>query len=70
VVEETLQFVENELMDQTGAFYSSLDADSNNAESHLEEGAYYKKLSETIFRFLKNTIILTVTVYGKTVNTI
>ncbi len=41
VVIQTLQFVENELTDTTGAFYSSLDADSDNAEGHLEEGAYY-----------------------------
>ena len=41
VVIQTLQFVKNELMDKTGAFYSSLDADSDNAEGHLEEGAYY-----------------------------
>ncbi len=41
VVEETLNFVANELTDTTGAFYSSLDADSNNAQGHLEEGAYY-----------------------------
>ncbi len=41
VVQETLAFVENELMDPTGAFYASLDADSKNAEGHLEEGAYY-----------------------------
>ncbi len=41
VVLQTLQFVENELTDSTGAFYSSLDADSNNAQGHLEEGAYY-----------------------------
>ena len=41
VVIQTLQFVENELTDSTGAFYSSLDADSNNAQGHLEEGAYY-----------------------------
>ena len=41
VVNQTLQFVENELTDPTGAFYSSLDADSDNAIGHLEEGAYY-----------------------------
>jgi len=41
IVTQTLQFVENELTDATGAFYSSLDADSDNAEGHLEEGAYY-----------------------------
>ena len=41
VVEQTLQFVENELTGKTGAFYSSLDADSENDKGHLEEGAYY-----------------------------
>ncbi len=41
VVTQTLQFVENELTDTSGAFYSSLDADSDNAKGHLEEGAYY-----------------------------
>ena len=41
VVDETLQFVENELMDKTGAFYSSLDADSMDKNGKLTEGAYY-----------------------------
>jgi len=41
VIEETLQFVENELTDKTGAFYSSLDADSQNESGELKEGAYY-----------------------------
>ncbi len=41
VVYETTRFVERELMDETGAFYSSLDADSDNAEGELEEGAFY-----------------------------
>ena len=41
VVIQTLKFVENELTDTSGAFYSSLDADSNNTEGHMEEGAYY-----------------------------
>ncbi len=40
-VENILKFVENELTDKTGAFYSSLDADSLNKEGELEEGAYY-----------------------------
>jgi uncharacterized protein YyaL (SSP411 family) len=40
-VYETLAFVERELMDKTGAFYSSLDADSNDENNHLEEGAFY-----------------------------
>ncbi len=51
-VEETLEFIENELMDKTGAFYSSLDADSNNGAGELEEGAYYVFTKEE----LKNQI--------------
>ncbi len=41
VVYETLAFIERELTDTSGAFYSSLDADSINANKELEEGAYY-----------------------------
>lgn len=41
IVVETLAFVEKHLTHQSGAFYSSLDADSINAEGQLEEGAYY-----------------------------
>ena len=41
VIFETLDFIERELMNDEGAFYSSLDADSNNAEGKLEEGAFY-----------------------------
>lgn len=41
VVYETTQFVENELYNEIGAFYSSLDADSKTATGELEEGAYY-----------------------------
>jgi len=41
IVYRTTQFVERELMNDTGAFYSSLDADSDNKEGELEEGAFY-----------------------------
>ncbi len=41
VVYETLNFVQRELTDASGVFYSSLDADSENKEGELEEGAYY-----------------------------
>lgn len=41
VVKETLSFVERELYNQDGFFYSSLDADSINPEGKLEEGAFY-----------------------------
>ena len=38
---ETLEFIDRELTSKEGAFYSSLDADSNNAEGKLVEGAFY-----------------------------
>ncbi len=41
VVYETLEFVERELTGDSGNFYSSLDADSEDEHGHLEEGAYY-----------------------------
>ncbi len=41
VIIETLEFVERELTNKNGAFYSSLDADSNTPEGELEEGAFY-----------------------------
>ncbi|NNE32091.1 MAG: thioredoxin domain-containing protein [Winogradskyella sp.] len=41
VVIETLDFIERELMDASGSFYSSLDADSKNKNGELEEGIYY-----------------------------
>jgi len=41
VIEKTLSFVERELMNPECGFYCALDADSLNAENHLEEGAFY-----------------------------
>lgn len=41
VVYETLEFVNRELTDISGGFYSALDADSLNEYGILEEGAYY-----------------------------
>ena len=41
IVLETLNFVERELMEDKGNFYSSLDADSEDETGHLEEGTFY-----------------------------
>ena len=41
VVHETLDFVERELTNSDGTFYSSLDADSLTSDGKLEEGAFY-----------------------------
>ena len=41
VIEKTLAFVEKEWLTAEGSFYSALDADSLDAENHLEEGAFY-----------------------------
>lgn len=41
VVQETLNFISRKLTNSNGAFYSSIDADSKNANGELEEGAFY-----------------------------
>ncbi|PHR70437.1 MAG: thioredoxin domain-containing protein [Lutibacter sp.] len=52
IVEETLVFTERELMNENGAFYSSLDADSLDANGHLEEGAFYVWTKEELQQIL------------------
>ncbi len=54
IVYQTLQFVERELMNNEGAFYSSLDADSLNSEGRLEEGAYYVWTKDELQKLLKS----------------
>ncbi|MFT7628632.1 MAG: hypothetical protein ACI9OS_002294 [Ulvibacter sp.] len=41
IVDESLAFIAREMTNEEGAFYSSLDADSDNENGELEEGAYY-----------------------------
>ena len=53
-VYRTLDFVKQELTNKEGAFYSSLDADSNNKEGHLEEGAFYVWSKEELQNILSN----------------
>jgi uncharacterized protein YyaL (SSP411 family) len=52
VVEETISFVEAELLDESFGFYSSLDADSFNPKDELEEGAYYVWTREELQKLL------------------
>ncbi|WP_417619903.1 thioredoxin domain-containing protein [Oceanihabitans sediminis] len=53
VITETLAFVKSNLTNSEGAFYSSLDADSNNASGTLEEGAFYVWKKEELQKLLK-----------------
>ncbi|MEZ4803303.1 MAG: thioredoxin domain-containing protein [Gelidibacter sp.] len=50
---ETLKFVQQELTGDEGNFYASLDADSNDSEGKLEEGAYYVWRKEELKSILK-----------------
>ena len=48
VVTETLAYIAREMTNNEGAFYSSLDADSETAEGELEEGTYYVYTKEEL----------------------
>ncbi|QCX01180.1 thioredoxin domain-containing protein [Aggregatimonas sangjinii] len=50
--ERTIDFVQNELMNENNGFYSSLDADSLTPEGKLEEGAYYVWKEEALKKLL------------------
>lgn len=52
IIEETLTFVERELTTEEGAFYSSLDADSENESGIREEGVYYTWTKDDLMRLL------------------
>ena len=70
VVYETTQFVERELYNKIGAFYSSLDADSETETGELEEGIYYVWKESELKQILKNDFELfsnyyNVNSYGK-----
>lgn len=54
VVEETLNFVKEEMTTPEGAFYASFDADSNNNDGELEEGVFYVWQKEELKTLLKN----------------
>jgi len=54
VVKQSLQFVKENLTDPTGAFYSSLDADSLNSEGKLEEGVFYSWEQSELKKLIKD----------------
>ncbi|KJD32625.1 thioredoxin [Tamlana nanhaiensis] len=54
VIIETLDFVKQEMTTKTGAFYSSLDADSLNHKNELEEGAFYVWTKNELQSLLKD----------------
>lgn len=58
VVFDTLDFVERELTNSDGTFYSSLDADSINKKGHLEEGAFYVWTKEDLKELLDEDFLL------------
>ncbi len=58
VVEETLSFVEREWLDSNGAFFSSLDADSENKNGESEEGAYYTWTENELKNLIKEDFAL------------
>lgn len=54
IIYETLEFIKREMTNKLGAFYSSLDADSENEKGKLEEGAYYVYSKEALETVLKD----------------
>ena len=52
IVSETLSFINEQMISSEGAFYSSLDADSQNAANKLEEGVYYTWTKEELKQLL------------------
>lgn len=50
----TLKFIEREMLDASGGFYTAIDADSLNDKSELQEGAYYVWRKEELQILLKN----------------
>ena len=70
VVFETTKFIERELYNDIGAFYSSLDADSNTPDGELEEGVFYVWTKDELQNLLNGDFALfseyyNVNTYGK-----
>ncbi len=56
-VEETLSFLERELSHPEGGFYSTLDAQSENASGEREEGAFYTWTPDEVHDTLENNTV-------------
>jgi uncharacterized protein YyaL (SSP411 family) len=54
VIVETLNFIDRELWQKEGAFYSSIDADSNTTDGDLEEGVFYSWTKEELKAILQD----------------
>ena len=54
IVTETLDYIKRDMTTENGAFYSSLDADSNTPEGELEEGAFYVWQKDALKTILQN----------------
>ncbi len=53
IVTETLDYIARDMTTENGAFYSSLDADSDTPEGELEEGAFYVWTKDELKSVLK-----------------
>ena len=53
VIEKTICFCDNELLNDKKGYFASLDADSLNEQNHLEEGAFYSWKKEELELILK-----------------
>ena len=58
IVTQSLEYIKRDMTTENGAFYSSLDADSNNNEGKLEEGAFYVWQKEELKTLLKEDYLL------------
>ncbi|MDR5589401.1 thioredoxin domain-containing protein [Christiangramia sp. SM2212] len=64
VVEKSLEFIESEMTDASGAFYSALDADSEDKKGHNEEGAYYVWSKSDLIKLLEDNYEIFSQVYN------
>lgn len=58
VIHKTIQFIKSNWYNNQGGYYSALDADSLNANHHLEEGAYYVWTEEQLKELIQEDFFL------------